>query len=172
MRVGLLVTCLVDVMRPEIGFSALKLLESAGCDVIVPEQQTCCGQPPFNSGYWDEARAVAAPQLALFRDAEVVVSASGSCGAMMKKFYPELFHDRPEEAAAKTLAAKTYEFSDFLVNRLFVCRSAMEDRHASVSPDGRRGHQGPVDCRSDDSPAYFAQHTFPSDATMTTRCRT
>ena len=59
MRVGLLVTCLVDVMRPEIGFSTIKLLEAAGCEVVVPDGQTCCGQPSFNAGYWEEARSVA-----------------------------------------------------------------------------------------------------------------
>jgi L-lactate dehydrogenase complex protein LldE len=80
----------------------------------------CCGQPAFNSGYWDEARPVAARTLSLLKDAEVVVSASGSCGAMLKVFYPELFQGRPEEADSKLLAGKCYEFSDFLVRRLGV----------------------------------------------------
>ena len=98
----------------------VKILERLGHEVDYPEAQTCCGQPPFNSGYWDEARVVAERQLAVFRDAEVVVSASGSCGAMFKVFYRELFKDRPQEAEAKALAAKTFEFSEFLVNKLGV----------------------------------------------------
>jgi len=91
-----------------------------GHEVDYPEAQICCGQPPFNSGYWDEARVVAERQLAVFRDAEVVVSASGSCGAMFKVFYGELFKDRPQQAEAKALGDKTFEFSEFLVNKLGV----------------------------------------------------
>ena len=98
--------------------SIVQVLERLGHMVDYPESQTCCGQPPFNAGYWDEARRVAERQMAVFRDAETVVIASGSCGAMVKVFYPELFHQHPREAEARALAAKTFEFSDFLVNRL------------------------------------------------------
>jgi L-lactate dehydrogenase complex protein LldE len=98
----------------------VEVLEGLGHSVEYPESQTCCGQPPFNSGFWDEARDVARRQMSCFRDAEVVVSASGSCGAMMKNFYPEIFEHRPEEKEARELAAKTFEFSDFLVNKLGV----------------------------------------------------
>ena len=120
MRVTLFIPCFIDSLYPRVAMSIVQILERLGHEVDYPEGQTCCGQPPFNSGYWDEAREVAARQLALFKDAEVVVSASGSCGAMFKKFYVELFHGRPEEAAAKALAEKTYEFSEFLVNKLGV----------------------------------------------------
>jgi len=120
MRITLFIPCFIDSFYPQVGVAMVKILERLGHEVEYPEGQTCCGQPPFNSGYWDEARAVASRQLAVFRDAEVVVSASGSCGAMMSKFYPELFQGRSEELAAKELASKTYEFSDFLVNRLGV----------------------------------------------------
>ncbi len=100
--------------------SAVKILERLGHTVEFPEAQTCCGQPPFNSGYRDEARSVAERQMTVFRDAETVVIVSGSCGAMVKVFYPELFHNHPREAEARALAGKTFEFSDFLVNRLGV----------------------------------------------------
>ena len=100
--------------------SIVQVLERLGHTVDYPEAQTCCGQPAFNSGYWDEARTMAECQMALFRDAENVVIASGSCGAMVKVFYSELFHGQPREAEAKALAAKTFEFSDFLVNKLGV----------------------------------------------------
>lgn len=100
--------------------SIVQVLERLGHSVDYPETQTCCGQPAFNSGYWKEARAVAERQIAVFRHAETVVIASGSCGAMVKVFYPELFHGHPGEAEARALAAKTFEFSDFLVNKLGV----------------------------------------------------
>jgi L-lactate dehydrogenase complex protein LldE len=108
----------VDQFYPQVGMSIVQVLERLGHTVDYPEAQTCCGQPAFNSGYWDEARTMAERQMSVFRDAENVVIASGSCGAMVKVFYPELFHGLPQEAEAKTLAAKTFEFSEFLVNKL------------------------------------------------------
>lgn len=98
----------------------VRVLERLGHQVDYREDVVCCGQPAFNSGYWDEARPVAARTLSLLADAEVVVNASGSCGAMLKVFYPELFQGRPEEPAARALATRCYEFSDFLVTRLGV----------------------------------------------------
>ena len=120
MKISLFIPCFVDQFYPQVGMSIVRVLERLGHTVDYPEAQTCCGQPAFNSGYWDEARAVAERQMRVFRDAETVVIASGSCGAMVKVFYPELFHVRPQEAEARALAAKTHEFSDFLVNILGV----------------------------------------------------
>jgi L-lactate dehydrogenase complex protein LldE len=120
MRVTLFIPCFIDSFYPQVGMAIVEVLERLGHQVEFPEAQTCCGQPPFNSGYWDEAREVARRQMRVFREADVVVSASGSCGAMFKVFYPELFHHHPEEEEARTLSAKTFEFSDFLVNRLGV----------------------------------------------------
>jgi L-lactate dehydrogenase complex protein LldE len=120
MRVTLFIPCFIDSLYPHVGVAMVKVLEQLGHEVIYPEGQTCCGQPPFNSGYWDQARTVASRQLEFFKDAEVVVSASGSCGAMFKVFYPQLFASTDQEAAAKALSARTFEFSDFLVNRLGV----------------------------------------------------
>ncbi len=120
MRVTIFIPCFIDSLYPHVGVAIVKVLERLGHEVLYPEGQTCCGQPPFNSGYWDEARVVAARQMEFFKDAEVVVSASGSCGAMFKKFYPELFHGHPQEAAARSLSERTFEFSDFLVNKLGV----------------------------------------------------
>ena len=119
-KITLFIPCFVDQFHPQVGMSIVRVLERLGHQVDFPEAQTCCGQPPFNSGYWDAARDVARHHINVFRDAEVVVSASGSCGAMMKVFNAELFHGHPEEAQAKALAARTFEFSDFLVNRLGV----------------------------------------------------
>ncbi len=120
MKVSLFVPCFVDQFYPNAALSMAGVLERLGHQVVYPEGQTCCGQPPFNSGYWDEARSVAARTLKVFRDAEVVVGGSGSCCAMLKVFYKELFHGRPEEAEANALAAKTWEFSEFLVRKLGV----------------------------------------------------
>lgn len=107
-------------MYPKVGISMVRILERLGHTVECPEEVACCGQPAFNSGYWDEARAVAVKALERFKDSEVVVIASGSCGAMMRVFNPELFAGTPHAEAAKALAAKCYEFSDFLVSRLGV----------------------------------------------------
>lgn len=120
MRVSLFIPCFIDTLYPRVGMAMVKVLEKLGHEVDYPEGQTCCGQPPFNSGYWDEARAVASRQMSLFRDSEIVVSASGSCGSMFKKFYPELFQGKPEEKEAAQLSAKSWEFSEFLVTKLGV----------------------------------------------------
>jgi L-lactate dehydrogenase complex protein LldE len=117
MRVGFFVTCLVDLMRPQIGFAAIKLLERAGFTVEVPAAQTCCGQPGYNSGDAAVARDLALRVLRVFESYDYVVAPSGSCAATIKTDYPELFAD---EAALKprfeVLARKTYELTDFLVN--------------------------------------------------------
>lgn len=120
MRVSLFIPCFIDTLYPRVGMAMVKVLEKLGHEVDYPEGQTCCGQPPFNSGYWDEARTVASRQMSLFRDSEIVVSASGSCGSMFKKFYPELFQGKPEEKEAAQLSAKSWEFSEFLVTKLGV----------------------------------------------------
>src|SRR3954467_2189160 len=117
MRVGLFVTCLVDLMRPSIGFAALNLLERAGCEVVVPKTQTCSGQPGYNSGDRKSALALARKVLAEFEDCDYVVAPSGSCAGMIRTHYPDLFRDAPEDRErAAALCAKTYELTDFLVN--------------------------------------------------------
>ncbi len=119
MRVGLFVTCLVDSMRPEIGFSTLKLLEGAGCTVEVPAGQTCCGQPAYNSGDSATARKLARKLLDEFEGFDYVVLPSGSCGGQIKVHYPELFRDDPDlRSRFDALAAKTFELTDFLVKVL------------------------------------------------------
>jgi L-lactate dehydrogenase complex protein LldE len=117
MRVGLFVTCLVDLMRPRIGFAALKLLEAAGCDVIVPRTQTCCGQPGYNSGDRQSALALARKVLHEFEGCDYVVAPSGSCAGMIRTHYPDLFADDPAAAGqARRLCEHTYELTDFLTN--------------------------------------------------------
>src|SRR5215813_11782118 len=121
-RVGLFVTCLVDLMRPAVGFAAVKLLEDAGCTVEVPAQ-TCCGQPAFNSGDRGTARAIAEQVIAAFEPFDYVVAPSGSCAGQIKVHYPELFRGDPNWALrADGLAAKTYELTAFLVDVMRVSR--------------------------------------------------
>jgi len=113
-RVGLFATCLVDLIRPRIGFAAAKLLEDAGCVVEVP-LQTCCGQPAFNSGDRKTARQIAAQTIAAFENYDYVVVPSGSCAGQIIVHYPELFDgDAAWSPRAKALAAKTFELTVFL----------------------------------------------------------
>jgi L-lactate dehydrogenase complex protein LldE len=121
MRVTLFIPCFVDALCPQVALAMVKVIESLGHTVEIPRGQTCCGQPAFNAGFWDEARAVASHQMRLFRDAEAVVVPSGSCGAMIKKFYGELFRGQGCEAEVAALASKTWEFSEFLVAKLGIC---------------------------------------------------
>lgn len=117
MRVGLFVTCLVDLMRPSVGFAALRLLEAAGCEVIVPPGQTCCGQPGYNSGDNDAARALALKCAEDFAGCDYVVAPSGSCAGMIRVHYPHLFDAAtPEGRRVHALAGRTHELTDFLVN--------------------------------------------------------
>jgi L-lactate dehydrogenase complex protein LldE len=117
MRVGFFVTCLIDLMRPEIGFAALKLLERAGFEVVVPPAQTCCGQPAYNSGARRIARDLAEKLLREFEQFDYVVVPSGSCGGMIRAHYGDLFGDDPDLMARfGRFRAKVFELTDFLVN--------------------------------------------------------
>jgi len=121
-RVGLFVTCLVDLIRPSVGFAAVKLLEDAGCTVEVPAQ-TCCGQPAFNAGDRQTTRAIAEQVIDGFASYDYVVAPSGSCAGMLKVHYPELFAGDPNwRARADAFAAKTHELVSFLVDVLHVER--------------------------------------------------
>lgn len=120
-HVGLFVTCLVDIFRPEVGFAAVKLLEQAGCRVSVPASQTCCGQPAHNSGDAPTARDIAEAVIDVFEPFDFVVAPSGSCAAMIKLHYPEIFAGDADAAGwagrAEALAAKTHELVSFLVDQ-------------------------------------------------------
>ena len=117
LRVGLFVTCLVDLMRPGIGFAAIRLLEDAGCEVVVPSTQTCCGQPAYNAGDRKAAQELALKVVREFADFEHVVAPSGSCSGMIRVHYAELLAGFPVELAqAAKLIARTRELTDFLVN--------------------------------------------------------
>ncbi len=119
MRVGFFVTCLVDLMRPSIGFAAIRLLEAGGAEVFVPPSQTCCGQPGYNSGDRAGAIALARKLVGEFEACDYLVAPSGSCTGMIKTHYGDLFRDDPPMLGrAEALAARTFELTDFLVNVL------------------------------------------------------
>lgn len=118
MKVSLFVTCLVDTFYPQVGVSTVRLLRRLGVDVDFPTEQTCCGQPAFNSGYADDARAAAAQLIHAFRESEWVVGPSGSCVSMIRHYYPTLFEEHPLQAQALEFAQKTYELSQFVVEVL------------------------------------------------------
>ena len=116
-RVGLFVTCLVDLFRPTVGFAAVALLERAGCEVVVPAAQTCCGQPAYNTGDRADAKAIAQGVIAAFEPFDATVAPSGSCAGMIKRHYPALFAGDPVwEERAERLAARTFELVSFLVD--------------------------------------------------------
>ena len=151
-RVGLFVTCLVDMMRPSIGFAAVKLLEDAGCRVEVPDTQTCCGQPAYNSGDKADAVTLARNIIAAFRGFDYVVAPSGSCAGMIVKHYPELFAEgTADHAAAVELGHRTYELVSFLtrvmkvqkVDAQFAARATYHDscsglRELGISAEPRQ----------------------------------
>jgi L-lactate dehydrogenase complex protein LldE len=121
-RVGLFVTCLVDLIRPAVGFAAVKLLEDTGCAVEVPTQ-TCCGQPAYNSGDRATARQIAEQVIAAFEPYDYVVAPSGSCAGQIKTHYPDLFEgDAAWAPRVKALCAKTHELMSFLVDVMKVAR--------------------------------------------------
>lgn len=114
-----MITCLGDVFRPEVGVATVRLLRRLGVELDFPQAQTCCGQPFLNSGYHAYAQEIARHTIDVFRDPEAIVVPSGSCAAMVKLEYPELFRDDPHwHQRAVDLAGRTYELSDFLVNVL------------------------------------------------------
>jgi L-lactate dehydrogenase complex protein LldE len=119
-RVALFVTCIVDQIYPNIGLAAAALLQAQGCDVHVPRGLTCCSQMAFNAGFRDEARAVAGRTIEVLRGQGDVVLPSGSCGAMIKHLYHELFHGTRHQAAAEELIGRTYELTEYLVDILGV----------------------------------------------------
>lgn len=117
MRVALFVTCLVDMMRPRIGFATIRLLEAAGCEVVVPETQTCCGQPAFNSGDRASATLLAKKVIAEFETYDYVVAPSGSCADQMRNEYPGLLVGEPEwHRRAIAFSPRVHELTDFLAN--------------------------------------------------------
>jgi L-lactate dehydrogenase complex protein LldE len=118
--ITLFIPCFVDLFFPRVGISMVQILQRLGHTVIHSSETVCCGQPPFNSGYWDQARSIALNVLQKLESAEAIAVPSGSCATMLKIFYPQLFADTPHAPTAAAIASRTWEFSDLLVNKLGV----------------------------------------------------
>jgi len=119
-KITLFIPSFIDQLAPSVGISMVRIFEKLGHKVDFDESIVCCGQPAFNTGCWKEARDVAVRVVERLQNAEVVVIPSGSCGAMIRTFYPELFKDHPKQEVASILSQKTFELSEFLVDRLGV----------------------------------------------------
>jgi L-lactate dehydrogenase complex protein LldE len=139
MRISLFIPCFVDHMTPRAGLAVARVLERLGHNCEFRPAQTCCGQPSFNAGYWDEARAVAIRAVEVFAGAEAVVGPSGSCVAMMRVFYPQLLTGTSHETAALDLASRTFEFGEFLVEKLGVTDVGARFPHKVTYHDGCHG---------------------------------
>ena len=139
----LFVTCMVDTIYPEIGESVVAVLERLGVEVSFPPDQTCCGQPAFNSGHWDEARVIAGRNIEVLRGTGDVVVPSGSCTTMLRHFYAELFADSPTMlAAVHDLEKRTFEFTEYLVDVLGVADVHAVFPHTITIHDACHGLRG------------------------------
>ncbi len=118
-KASLFVTCIIDQLYPEVGESTVRVLNRLGVDLDFPAAQTCCGQPAFNAGFWNEAKPLARRTIDQFRSDRYVVMPSGSCASMMRVFYAELFHDEPHmQTRISSLSSRVFELSEFIVDVL------------------------------------------------------
>jgi L-lactate dehydrogenase complex protein LldE len=139
LKISLFIPCYVDQISPHVGIAMVNVLERLGHTVDYPSGQTCCGQPAFNSGYFDEARSVAEHFLNTFADCDVIGVPSGSCTAMVRKFYPELFQDSARADEVKQLTERTFEFSELLVDKLGVTDVGAKFDATATYHDGCHG---------------------------------
>jgi L-lactate dehydrogenase complex protein LldE len=118
MKVQLFIPCFVDQLYPQTAFNMVKVLEKAGCEVVYNTNQTCCGQPAFNAGFWDEARTVCNKFIKDFEGADYIVAPSASCVGFVRNYYAKLFENSSQHNQVKDLSKRIYEFSEFLVDVL------------------------------------------------------
>ncbi len=143
MQASLFVSCIVDQFFPEVGESTVRVLRRLGVDVDFPPGQTCCGQPAFNSGFWNEAKPLARRLLRQLEGKEHVVVPSGSCASMLRVFYAELLRDEPAALhAAKELAPRVYELSEFIVDVLKVTDASEIGGRPRREPEKVTYHEG------------------------------
>jgi L-lactate dehydrogenase complex protein LldE len=118
MKVELFVPCFIDQLYPDTAFSTLQVLQKAGCEVNYNPEQTCCGQPAFNAGFWDDAKAIGSKFLNTFSDDDIIVTPSASCTGMVRNYYNDLFTNTTSHNKCRAIQGNIYELSDFLVNIL------------------------------------------------------
>lgn len=116
MRVQIFIPCFIDQLYPGVGFSMVKVLEKAGCEVAYNANQTCCGQPAFNAGFWGEAKDVCNKFIEDFSGSDYIVAPSASCVGFVKNYYSKLYEQSSQQQAARKLSERIFELSDFLVN--------------------------------------------------------
>jgi L-lactate dehydrogenase complex protein LldE len=126
MNIQLFVPCFVDQLYPQSAFNMVTVLEKAGCSVSYNQGQTCCGQPAFNAGFWDQSRAVCTKFLKDFGGAEYIVAPSASCVGFVRNYYGKLFENSVHQAEARAISENIFEFSEFLVNKLGQTRFGAE----------------------------------------------
>ena len=118
MKVHIFIPCFIDQLFPQTAFSMVKILEQASCEVVYNTNQTCCGQPAFNAGFWNESKSVASKFLNDFENAEYIVAPSASCTGFVRNYYQKLFENSSQHNLAKQVMGNIYELSEFLVRVL------------------------------------------------------
>ncbi|WP_342647806.1 (Fe-S)-binding protein [Mucilaginibacter sp. CSA2-8R] len=139
MKVELFVPCFIDQLYPDTAFSTLQVLQKAGCEVGYNPEQTCCGQPAFNAGFWDDAKAVGGKFLNTFFDDDIIVTPSASCTGMVRNYYNDLFTNTTAHNKCRAIQSNIYELSDFLVNILQVDHFGAELEGRAVYHDSCAG---------------------------------
>ncbi len=139
MKVELFVPCFIDQLYPDTAFSTLQVLQKAGCEVGYNPEQTCCGQPAFNAGFWDDAKAIGGKFLNTFSDEDIIVTPSASCTGMVRNYYNDLFTNTTAHNKCRAIQGNIYELSDFLVNILQVDHFGAELEGRAVYHDSCAG---------------------------------
>jgi len=139
MKVELFVPCFIDQLYPDTAFSTLQVLQKAGCEVNYNPEQTCCGQPAFNAGFWDDAKAIGSKFLNTFSDDDIIVTPSASCTGMVRNYYNDLFTNTTSHNKCRAIQGNIYELSDFLVNILQVDHFGAELEGRAVYHDSCAG---------------------------------
>jgi L-lactate dehydrogenase complex protein LldE len=140
MKVDVFIPCFIDQFYPDTAANFIKVLEKAGCEIQYNPDQTCCGQPSFNSGYWKETKTLATKFLNDFNQAEIIVSPSASCTGFIRNYYKSIFaDDKTQLEIVNEITPKIFEFSDFLVNHLKVVDFGSEFQHKITFHDSCAG---------------------------------
>ena len=155
MNVQLFIPCFVDQLYPQTAFNMIKVLEKAGCKVRYNPDQTCCGQPAFNAGFWDDARAVCSKFLKDFNSGEVIVAPSASCVGFVKNYYSKLFDNSSLHNEVKAIGQNIFELSDFLVNKLGITSFGAELNGKATYHDSCAGLR---ECKIKNEPRQLLQN--------------
>ncbi len=155
MRVQIFIPCFVDQLYPQTAFNMVKVLEKACCDVQYNPNQTCCGQPAFNAGFWDESRAVCSKFIKDFEGTDYVVTPSASCAGFIRNYYPKLFENSSAHNQVKDLGKRTFEFTEFLTDVLKI------ENYGAVMPGKATYHDscaGLRECKIKEGPRRLLSH--------------